>query len=113
MIISYAYSCAFILQYARHLYYLQEMAPYDEPLRSELLGGKFTILVGGSVSHLVEVCFLIMRCVYKSASNIFQGTSAIQPLPVGWLICISHYHIHPVSCCALWLIIFFGFLMGH
>ena len=60
LIFSYAYSCTFILQYARHLYYLQEMAPYDEPLRSELLGGKFTILVGGSVSHLVEVCFLIM-----------------------------------------------------
>ena len=60
LIFSYAYSCAFILQYARHLYYLQEMAPYDEPLRSELLSGKFTILVGGSVSHLVEVCFLIM-----------------------------------------------------
>lgn len=35
------------LQYERHLYYLQEMAPYDEPLRSELLGGKFTVLVSG------------------------------------------------------------------
>lgn len=63
-------SCAFILQYERHLYYLQEMAPYDEPLRSELLGGKFTILVGGSVSQLVEVCFPIMWWVYKSASDI-------------------------------------------
>jgi len=31
-------------QYERHLYYLQEMAPYDEPLRSELLCGKFTVL---------------------------------------------------------------------
>ena len=64
-LISYAYSCVFILQYERHLYYLQDMAPYDEPLRSELLGGKFTILVGGSVSHLVEVCLVFMWCVYK------------------------------------------------
>ena len=79
------------LQYARHLYYLQEMAPYDEPLRSELLGGKFTILVGGSVSHLVEVCFVFMWRVYKSASNIFQcaySNYAIEPLAVGSLVCI-------------------------
>ncbi|CAH3018524.1 unnamed protein product [Porites evermanni] len=31
-------------QHERHLYFLQEIAPYDEPLRSELLSGKFTIL---------------------------------------------------------------------
>ncbi|CAH3145236.1 unnamed protein product [Porites lobata] len=31
-------------QYERRLYFLQEIAPYDEPLRSELLSGKFTIL---------------------------------------------------------------------
>ena len=33
------------LQCERQLYYFQELAPYDEPLRSELLGGKFTVLV--------------------------------------------------------------------
>lgn len=43
-----------ILQYERRLYYLQEMAPYDDPLRSELLGGKFTILV----------CVLILILIY-------------------------------------------------
>lgn len=31
-------------QSERRLYYFQEIAPYEEPLRSELLGGKFTIL---------------------------------------------------------------------
>lgn len=31
-------------QCERRLYYFQELAPYDEPLRSELLGGKFTVL---------------------------------------------------------------------
>lgn len=31
-------------QYERQLYRLQELAPYDQPLSSELLGGKFTVL---------------------------------------------------------------------
>lgn len=66
------YSCTLILQYERHLYYLQEMAPYDEPLRSELLGGKFTILVGARHFSFGRNLLSTDQCVYKSASNIFQ-----------------------------------------
>ena len=57
------------------------MAPYDEPLRSELLGGKFTILVGASHFSFGRNLLSTDQCVYKSAS--YAQSYAIQPLTVG------------------------------